>query len=86
MLLSVAGAGCSGSLSRRNSSMRVRIVLKSSAARVRDIRASALRTNLRRDLMAGEVFEDADQAGMVPALAAERGGGVEQFLGGRGIG
>jgi len=33
--LSVVGAGWSGSLSRRNSSMRLRIVLKSSAARGR---------------------------------------------------
>ena len=35
---------------------------------------------LFRDLMPGQVLEDADQAGMVPAFAAEGGGGVEQFL------
>src|SRR5689334_23540815 len=39
-----------------------------------------------RHLAAGEVLEDADQAGMVPGLAAERGGGVEQLLHGRGVG
>jgi hypothetical protein len=39
-----------------------------------------------RDLVVGEVFEDADQARMVPALAAERGGGIEQFLRRRGVG
>src|SRR6516162_5650977 len=38
-----------GSLSRRNSSMRVRIVLKSSAARDRDIKPSFLQH--RRDLV-----------------------------------
>ena len=38
-----------------------------------------------RDLVAGEVLEDAHEAGMVPALAAERGGGVEQFLRRRGV-
>ena len=39
-----------------------------------------------RDFVAGEVLEDAHEAGMVPALAAERGGGVEQFLRRRGVG
>ena len=38
--MSVAGTGCSDSLSRRSSSMRVRIVLKSSAARDGDIKSS----------------------------------------------
>src|SRR5437763_5004545 len=37
MLVLAVAAGCSGSLSRRNSSMRVRIASKSSAARDRGI-------------------------------------------------
>src|SRR5215471_2606898 len=41
---------------------------------------------LLRYFVPGEMFEDADEAGMVPALAAERGGGIEQLLGGRGVG
>src|SRR5208282_5910221 len=39
-----------------------------------------------RDRMPGEVLEHAHQPRMVPALAAECRGGVEQFLGRRGIG
>src|ERR1700736_1442708 len=38
------------------------------------------------DRVTGEVFEHAHQPRMVPALAAEGGGGVEQLLGGRRIG
>src|SRR3954470_24245417 len=38
MLVLAVAAGCSGSLSRRNSSMRVRIASKSSAARDRGIK------------------------------------------------
>src|SRR5437016_525963 len=38
-----------------------------------------------RHLVTGEVLEDTDQAGMVPALAAKGGGGVEQLLRRRGV-
>jgi hypothetical protein len=41
----VLGAGCAGILSRRNSSTRARIVVKSSAARVRDIKPSSVRNS-----------------------------------------
>jgi len=47
MLVAVVGVDCSGSLSRRNSSMRVRIVLKSSAARGCDIKPSGPRITKR---------------------------------------
>ena len=47
MLVAVVGVDCSGSLSRRNSSMRVRIVVKSSAARGRDIKPSGPRITKR---------------------------------------
>src|ERR1700745_915810 len=42
--------------------------------------ASPWGRGLFRHLVRGQMFEDADQAGMVPTLAAERGGGVEQLL------
>src|SRR5271167_752600 len=51
----------------------------------RGSRSSFLQLALR-DFVAREVFEDADQAGIVPALAAEGGGGVEQLLCRRGVG
>jgi hypothetical protein len=41
---------------------------------------------LFRHLVLGQVLEDANQAGMVPAFAAERGCAVEQFLCCRGVG
>ena len=41
---------------------------------------------LRRDAVAGQVFEYPHQPRMVPAFATKRGGGVEQLLGCRRIG
>src|SRR6266851_10369970 len=39
-----------------------------------------------RHLMSGEMLQYPHQAGMVPALAAQCGGGVEQLLRGGGVG
>jgi hypothetical protein len=49
MLVLDAGAACSGSLSRRNSSMRARIVSKSSATRGWDTKPSGLAWQKARD-------------------------------------
>jgi len=45
---------------------------------------SGLSPSLRHFVMS-QVLENANKAGMVPALPAEGGGGVEQLLGGRGV-
>ena len=71
---------------QRSRSTDSALVLATHASHPSPLPASGAREFLLRDLVLGQVFEDTDETGMIPALAAESGGGVEQFLGGRGVG
>src|SRR6266576_2987640 len=75
-----AGSGVRAKPTKAASQLRSR-----PAAAFEQCASAVVMASAFRDLVAGEVLEDAHEAGMVPALAAERGGGVEQFLRRRGV-
>ena len=71
---------------QRSRSTDSALVLATHAPHPSPLPASGAREFLLRHLVPGQMLEDADQAGMVPALAAEGGRCVEQLLRGRGVG